>query len=90
MNNFDLGETVICSVEIRNESGVLVDPTLITITISDSGNAKVVDAQVMTKDGVGKYHWDYIPTVKIGTYIIKYVATDGSRFSIQKDNFTVV
>ena len=91
MNDFNLGETVICLIEVKDGSGAFVDPaTSMTVTIWDPGNAKVIDVQAMVKDSIGKYHYDYTPTIKTGTYIIKYIAIDSSRISIQKDNFTVV
>lgn len=89
---FDIGETVICSVEVRNDADVLVDPaTSMKITILNPYQTVVVNNVDMTKDAVGKYHYDYtLPsTASCGKYNAKYIATDGSRITISKDTFEV-
>ena len=91
MAKFDLGETIICSVEVRNDAGTLIDPATSTkITITDSSNTIVVNNQSMgTPDAVGKYHYDYNPAVTggLGKYSVKYIVTDGTRITIAKDTF---
>jgi len=85
---FIRGETIICSVEIKDSDGTLVDPeTSMKITIADSTNGAEVDNQAMSKDSTGKYHYDWTSTSAnlMGVYKIKYIATNGTRISIQKD-----
>ena len=94
MANFYPGETVICSVTITNSAtGALTNPaTSMTITITDPTTVKVVDAQAMINDSTGKYHYDYTSAsnAALGTYVVTYTATDGSRVSKQSDQFSIV
>ena len=90
MARFEIGETVICSIEIRNAAGVLVNPaTSIKITIENPDGTKVVNDVAMTNDGVGLDHYDYTSavTVQVGTYTVWYIAIDGTRTTKQKDTF---
>ena len=90
MAKFEIGETIICSITIKNSADVLVDPaTSIKITIEDEDGVKVVDDIAMTNDGVGLDHYDYTSalTVKAGPYTIWYIAIDGARTTKQKDSF---
>ena len=90
MARFEIGETIVCSIEIRNSAGVLVDPaTSIKITIEDLDGKKVVDDVAMANDGVGLDHYDYTSalTAKGGNYTIWYIAIDGARTTKQKDTF---
>jgi len=87
---FEIGETIICSIEIKTAAGVLTDPaTSIKITIEDPAGVKVVDDVAMTNDGVGLDHYDYTSagTAQVGTYTIWYIAIDGARTTKQKDTF---
>jgi uncharacterized protein YfaS (alpha-2-macroglobulin family) len=89
---YQLGETVICSVEVRNAAGTLVDPaTSMKITITDNKNGTEVDDQAMTKDETGKYHYDWqTNTITAGgVYYILYTATNGTRISIMRDSVEV-
>ena len=90
MNEFQIGETIICTIEIKDADGAYVDPeTSITITVLDASGATVVDAQAMVKDTVGKYHYDYTSeeTAVRGVYHISYKATDGTRVTKTTDEF---
>lgn len=89
---FEIGETVICRVEIKDDAGVYKDPdTSIKITIKNLNGLKVVDAQTMSKDAVGRYHYDYnLPSAAVsGTYTAEYVAIDGARTTIERQTFEV-
>ena len=56
---FHVGETVICSCEVRDADENLADPsTSMKITITDNRNGMEVNDQDMTKDGTGQYHYD--------------------------------
>ena len=91
MATFQVGETVICSVTVTNPSGTLVDPaTSMTIAIKSTNGATILAATAMTKDSVGKYHYDYPSTGETpGTYTITYTATDGARVTIQRDSLVL-
>jgi len=86
---YDCGETVICSVEVKDDAGAYKDPaTSMTITITDKNYVVKVNNADMTKDAVGKYHYDCQTSGYIdGKYEVEYKATDGSRISIQKETF---
>ena len=91
MASFDLGETIICSCEVKDDAGAYKDPvTSMKITITGLANIVVVNNVVMTKDSVGKYHYDFDTTsINSGMYSAKYIATDGSRITIEKNSFEV-
>lgn len=93
MASFQRGETIICSVEVKNAAGTYIDPaTSMKITILDPLGVKQVDDQSMTKDDVGKYHrdWTSSATASLGTYKSQFKATDGSRISREDETFEVV
>lgn len=91
---FEIGETVICSVEVKNSAGTLVDPaTSMKIGIDQTKPALasiIADTTDMTKDSTGKYHYDFqsSSTTK-GDYRVTYKATDGTRVTIEKETFTL-
>ena len=90
MATFQYGETVICSIEVKDENGAYKDPiTSMTITISDPHNGVEVSDADMVKDEIGKYHYDYQVSGMIGRYTVLYTAKDGTRISIQKDTFNL-
>ena len=91
MSSFDIGETVICSLEVKDDNGDYKDPsTSMKITITDKFNVVKVNNVAMTKDAIGKYHYDCQTTDYVdGKYVIKYVATDGSRITIEKESFNL-
>ena len=91
--DFHLGETVICSVTVRDADGVLADPsTSMKITITDSQKSVKVNDQAMTNDSKGEYHYDFDTSSLslAGIYTIFYKATDGSRVSIEEDTVELI
>ena len=94
MASFELLETIICSIEIRDSSSVLVDPaTSIEIQIQTQKEGTEVVAEVaMTNDSTGKYHFDYSTTGSeaLGGYRVRYKLTDGARITIEDDFFELV
>ena len=91
MANFDIGETVIASCEVKDDDGAYKDPaTSMKIRITDKFDVVKVDNVDMTKDAIGKYHYDCQTEGYVdGKYVIKYVATDGSRITIEKESFNL-
>ena len=93
MAKFDIGETVICSCEVKTDAGVLTDPaTSMTVTINQTSpvGKAVITVTAMTKDSAGKYHYDFqTTTVSSGNYEVIYTATDGTRITIEKDSFSL-
>ena len=89
---FDIGETVICSCEVKDDAGAYKDPaTSMKITVIDKSGIVKVDGVVMTKDAVGKYHYDFATlNMAEGVYVVRYEATDGTRITIEKDTFSLV
>ena len=88
---FDIGETVICSIEVKDDAGAYKDPaTSMKITITDKHKNIKVDNVAMTPDDVGKYHYDCQTAGYVdGKYTIQYTATDGTRITIQKESFNL-
>ena len=89
MASFDIGETIICSIEVRDDEGVLKDPaTSMDIEILSENSVTIIASTAMTKDAVGKYHYDYDSANAVaGGYKVIYTATDGTRKTIEKDTF---
>ncbi len=91
-NTFDIGETVVCSITVKDSDGTAQDPvTSMNIEISQitPSYSAVITSTAMTDDtGTGNYHYDCQTSgYGAGTYEIKYTATDGTRITIQKDTF---
>ena len=91
MADFDVGETIIFAVEVKGVAGAYKDPqTSMKITITDKNYVVKVNGIAMTKDAVGKYHYDFQTAGCInGKYEVAYKATDGTRITIQKEYFTL-
>ena len=86
------GETIICSVDVRDVNNALYSPSAgMKITITNPSGTDVVDDQAMTNTGgaTGKYHYDWqAPADAVtGTYEVEYVATDGTRITKQIAHF---
>ena len=88
---FDVGETVICSIEVKDDAGAYKDPaTSMTITITDKNGVIKINAVNMNPDSTGKYHYDCQTAGYIdGEYEVKYIATDGARITIETESFTL-
>lgn len=67
----------------------MVDPsTSTTITIYKPDGTVAVNAQDMTRDSLGNYHYDFNRGANpAGNYRVVYTATNGTRFSTVEDNF---
>lgn len=92
MARFDIGETVICSIDVRDGDGVLKDPaTSMNIEINvPKFKTNVIASTAMAHDSTGKYHYDYDSSNALaGDYEAKYTATDGARITIDKDRFSL-
>lgn len=87
---FQVGETIICSITVKDSAETLTDPaTSMTISIYDSSNGVDVNNASMAKDSTGKYHYDYTLIGMRGWYKVVYKAQDGARATINKDQFFV-
>ena len=90
---FQIGETVICSITVRDADGNLVDPsTSMKITITDSQKSVKVNDQAMINDSKGEYHYDFDTSSLslAGIYTVTYKATDGSRISIEESTIELI
>ena len=89
MNDFDIGETVICSAVVTTAAGVPTSPaTSMTIAIHNEQGTEIIAPIAMTNDSTGVYHYDFASSgKKSGVYLITYTATDGTRITISKDKF---
>uniref|UniRef100_A0A6M3J8Y1 Uncharacterized protein n=1 Tax=viral metagenome TaxID=1070528 RepID=A0A6M3J8Y1_9ZZZZ len=92
MVSFDIGETIICSITVKDSAGALQDPaTSMNIVINrvpPNYVANIVSSTAMTKDSTGTYHYDFASAGKDnGKYEAVYTATDGTRITIEKDTF---
>lgn len=85
------GETITLKATVKDTDRALTNPTTsITITVKDSDGTTKVDAQAMTNDSTGKYHYDYaIPAdATTGVWNVEVTASSGKP-SIEQDTFTV-
>ena len=89
INEFLLGETATVKAETRDpDSGNLVAPDAVTITISTGGAAVVTDG-VMTAKDIGNYVYYYNTADRgIHEYIID--ATIGGLVTKEKGSFRVI
>jgi len=90
MATYEIGETVICSIEIK-DAGALTDPATsmnIVIDLIKPNFTNIITSTAMTKDSTGKYHYDLDSAGSDrGTYQATYTATDGTRITIEKEGF---
>ena len=92
---FRRASTIICSITVKDSSDVLRDPgTSMKIEITGPTGAVVVAATSMSKDSppvTGVYHYDYTPAADalFGIYEAKYTAVNGTRTTIETDNFVL-
>ena len=89
---FQIGETVICSITVKDENGDLQDAaTSMNIVINRvQPFESIISSTAMTNDSTGTYHYDFASASKVvGEYEILYTATDGSRITIETDTFNL-
>jgi len=88
---FDVGDRVRASVQFRNDTDVLTDPTAITVTIDPPGTGRQtltfgVDGGLV-KDTTGTYHTDFTLT-KSGRWLLGWDGT-GALTAAGNLNFLV-
>lgn len=93
MTTYELGETVICSIEVKSD-GTLADPAdsmnIVINRKSPNYEAAIISSTALTKDATGEYHYDFATAGKgDGIYEVVYTATDGTRITIEKDVFVL-
>jgi len=90
---FDSGETIICSITVKDSDAALQDPSTsmnVKVECMKPVYEEVVAATAMTKDSTGTYHYDFqSASKKLGEYMVTYIATDGTRITIESDTFEV-
>ena len=90
---FQIGETVICSITVKDADGTLQDAaTTMNIVIEQITPQfrSLVASTAMTNDSTGTYHYDAATSSAArGGYLITYTATDGARVTIEPDTFTL-
>lgn len=90
MAMFQQGETVVCSLVVRDSAGNLHDPLTSTqIKITDGRGIDVVPDTDMLNDGVGLFHYDFTATTahQIGRYRLRYTTVDTGRTTIVDEHF---
>lgn len=91
METFKSGETIICSITVRDEDGALQDAVTSMKIIIKLNGAEIVAATGMENDGTGLYHYDYDSDgAGYGDYNVIYTAIDGTRVSIETDTFRLL
>ena len=85
------GETMRQNVVVQDVNGALVDPDTIVMSIVDPAETVKIDAQTMTKDSTGKYHYDYLLATDAvtGKWTTEVKAVKGFT-QIEQDEFTVM
>lgn len=85
MAMFQRGETIICSLTVRDSDGDLYDPDAsVKITITDGRGIAQVNLVDMTNDSVGQYHYDFNSAAAhhAGRYRIRCRCVDCGRTTI--------
>lgn len=88
---YDIGDLVSVTVEFRNTSAVLIDPTGVTFAVRSPAGVVTnytygVDAQLV-KDAVGKYRVDVNATL-VGTWRYRWAST-GTGQGAEEGQFVV-
>ena len=81
---FQNNDTINCWRNVKHpDTGEYMDPsTSMTICIISPNGTYIETHTAMTRDDVGKYHFDFqTEGHNTGTYKVKYTATDGARKS---------
>ena len=93
MKTFEIGETVICSITVKDEDGALQDAATsmqIKIDREDGDKGVILAATNMGNDGTGLYHYDFATAGKaVGKYKVTFMATDGTRITWHEDIFAL-
>ncbi len=84
VDTFDLGETVVCSITVKDADGALQNAatsmSIVIDRLSPNYAASVVASTAMTNDDTGLYHYDFsTSSANAGLYRINYTAVDGTR-----------
>lgn len=93
MTDFNIGETVVCSITVKDVNGTLQNAaTSMNVKIDRKDNlASILSETAMTNDSAGAYHYDFASASKaVGDYLVTYVAVDGTRTTIHTDSFKLV
>lgn len=72
MDTYDLADQVTFDLQVRNDAGVLVTPTTITLTVTDPAGA--VSNVVPVSTGIGLYSGTVTPAVA-GVWVYRWVTT---------------
>lgn len=92
MRNYQRGETVILTLEVRNRSGTLVNSGSVpTITVRDAAGTLIVDNQAMTNVSTGQYEYTHNIGVAVATgwWPVTASAVDASKTTIAQWGFEV-
>jgi uncharacterized protein YfaS (alpha-2-macroglobulin family) len=93
--SYELGETAIISIVIKDSDETLTSPDTVTISIRAPDRTMSVTDAAMTEDATGLYHYDFDipeePTGIPGKYIFKIEATGVTgRVTIATGEISVV
>jgi len=88
MKIFQVGETVICYIEVKKD-GIYKDPAdYIRISIYKPDGAIDVNMVDGSKEGTGKYNYNYDTTGKPkGIYRVRWQAKDGIKVTMEDASF---
>lgn len=89
---FLAGATVEIHPEIYDIDNALVDPTSVTITITDPNGTEAVTDGAMSTSSTGIYDYYYTTTtaIKYGEWRYVITATDGTYKSFDSGTFEIV
>jgi hypothetical protein len=90
MATYDIGDRRKLTCEVRDEDGVLIDPTALVFTMKDPGGLLTsydLNDVELVRDSVGLFHtyWD---CVLIGKHCWRFAAS-GNVGAAEEKNFTV-
>jgi hypothetical protein len=89
---YDVGDTAEITAEFTNDAGVYIDPSALSLKITDPDGAVVTriyqDTTHIVRDEVGKFHCNH-PVDKQGTWEFEWVTSGATGASVQKGDFFV-
>ncbi len=82
---FQIGETVEVYAEVKSQLGTFVDPTVISVTITDPAGAVKATAAAMSSAGTGTYSYYYnlATTDTTGKWTARVKVQDGTGASVK-------
>jgi len=86
------GETNLIKIKIKNTSNALVDPSTVSISISNPCSTKLVDEVLMAQDSTGiySYYYNIAADAAYGEYEVEIVTSSPTYINRYRDRFILL